>query len=75
MTTKRELPEPYSADDLRKMLIDGGANLALARARVDNWVEVMAGRVRAAVALGVSESEAAKLAGVTRMTVRSWLGK
>lgn len=28
-----------------------------------------------AVQLGLSESDAARLAGVTRMTVRSWLGK
>jgi DNA-binding transcriptional regulator YiaG len=28
-----------------------------------------------AVQLGLSESEAARLAGVTRMTVRSWCGK
>lgn len=31
--------------------------------------------VRAAVAEGMSEVQAAKVAGVTRMTVRSWLGK
>jgi DNA-directed RNA polymerase specialized sigma24 family protein len=31
--------------------------------------------VVAAVKDGMSESEAARLAGVTRMTVRSWLGK
>lgn len=31
--------------------------------------------VREAVANGMSESEAARRAGVTRMTVRSWLGK
>ena len=31
--------------------------------------------VRAAVAAGMSESEAARQAGVSRMTVRSWLGK
>ena len=31
--------------------------------------------VRRAVAAGMSESEAARRAGVTRMTVRAWLGK
>ena len=31
--------------------------------------------VRAAVAAGMSESEASRQAGVSRMTVRSWLGK
>lgn len=31
--------------------------------------------VRKAVGAGMSEVEAAKLAGVTRMTVRAWLGK
>ena len=31
--------------------------------------------VRGAIAAGMTEVEAAKLAGVTRMTVRAWLGK
>ena len=31
--------------------------------------------VRRATAAGMTEVEAARLAGVTRMTVRSWLGK
>ena len=31
--------------------------------------------VRDAVAAGMSESEAARVAGVSRMTVRAWLGK
>ena len=31
--------------------------------------------VRDAVADGMSESEAARVAGVSRMTVRAWLGK
>jgi transposase len=31
--------------------------------------------VRAAVADGMTEVEAAYVAGVTRMTVRAWLGK
>lgn len=31
--------------------------------------------VREAVAAGMSEVQAAKVAGVSRMTVRSWLGK
>ena len=31
--------------------------------------------VRVAVAAGITESEAARLAGVTRGTVRAWVGK
>lgn len=31
--------------------------------------------VREAVKAGMTEVEAAKLAGVTRMTIRAWLGK
>lgn len=37
--------------------------------------DALAAAVRAAVAAGMTESEAARLAGVTRMTVRAWLGK
>jgi len=37
--------------------------------------DALAAACAAAVAAGVSESETARLAGVTRMTVRAWLGK
>lgn len=35
----------------------------------------LADAIRAAVAEGMSEVEAAERAGVSRMTVRAWLGK
>lgn len=35
----------------------------------------LAQAVQIAVANGISEAETARLAGVTRMTVRAWLGK
>lgn len=42
----------------------------------DDEKQQLRDRVVAAVLSGhVSEAEAARLAGVTRMTVRSWLGK
>lgn len=47
-----------------------GAVADLDRARDD-----LAAAVRGAVARGMSESQAARFAGVDRMTVRKWLGK
>lgn len=44
--------------------------------RADEKKQELKDRVIAAVLSGhVSEAEAARLAGVTRMTVRSWMGK
>lgn len=47
----------------------------ITRAALDNRRDELAVEVRAAVNGGMSEVEAARLAGVSRMTVRSWLGK
>lgn len=52
-----------------------GHAYAQQRAVTDNLRDQLADAVRAAVDSGVSEVEAARLAGVSRMTVRSWLGK
>lgn len=40
-----------------------------------HWTEMTREAVREAVADGMSESEAARLSGVTRMTIRKWVGK
>lgn len=37
--------------------------------------DVLCGAVRAAVRDGMTEAEAARVAGVDRMTIRAWLGK
>lgn len=48
------------------------------RERLDeaaHWTEMTREAVRKATAGGMSESEAARLSGVTRMTIRKWVGK
>lgn len=45
------------------------------RAKADEATDRLRLAVRDAVHHGMSESEAARLANVTRMTVRKWLGK
>ena len=45
------------------------------RQRLQESRDELRGAVREAVKHGMTEVEAAKLAGVTRMTVRAWLGK
>lgn len=37
--------------------------------------DTLAGEVRAAIAAGMSEVETARRAGVTRSTIRKWVGK
>ena len=61
--------------DVRARLVKGGRRLASDRARLARSRDDLADLVRLAVRNGVSEVEAARLSGVTRMTVRSWLGK
>lgn len=51
------------------------AALQRARQRVTEATEAVRAAVVEAVAGGMSEVEAARQAGVTRMTVRAWLGK
>jgi len=48
---------------------------AAAREGAAHYMGELRRAVMAAVEAGISESETARLAGVTRMTVRSWLGK
>jgi len=48
---------------------------AAARARERTAMDALADAVRESVAAGMSEVEAARTAGVQRMTVRRWLGK
>lgn len=46
-----------------------------ARIRANHTRTMLRGALRAEVAAGMSEHEAARLYGVTRMTIRAWLGK
>ena len=52
-----------------------GRRFARARAQRETAREALAEAVRAAVAGGMTEVEAARRAGVDRLTVRRWLGK
>jgi DNA-directed RNA polymerase specialized sigma24 family protein len=61
---------------------DTRTRLAIAgqvRAEAVEWSDEATSRLRKAVrdadAAGMSQSEAARVAGVSRMTVRAWLGK
>lgn len=66
------MPEPINHADRLSWL--GGEFVGqrhLARKARDKLAEA----VRAAVRDGMSESEAARLTGVSRLTVRSWVGK
>jgi len=56
-------------------LSEHGVVHAAARAAADETRAVLRAAVSRAVEGGLSEAEAARAAGVDRMTVRSWLGK
>jgi len=57
--------------DLERLAAKRAARLATAEQATADLRQA----VRDAVAAGMSESEAARTAGVTRPTVRKWLGK
>lgn len=51
------------------------ADYDLATIEQDSARKALVGQVRVAIAAGMSEVQAAKIVGVTRMTIRAWLGK
>jgi transposase len=61
-------------DDRETLEFLGGAYRSQ-RAVLVTARDILAEAVCDAVDRGMSESEAARVAGVSRMTVRSWLGK
>lgn len=61
--------------DSRQDVKKTGARFARKRQERDEARDALRAAVVAAVADGVSEVEVSELAGVDRMTVRSWLGK
>jgi DNA invertase Pin-like site-specific DNA recombinase len=76
MTTNQPEPLiPVNLDEYRQAIDKAGTQMAAARTRLTNTTEVLRSRVVKAIELGMSESEAARLAGVRRQTVREWLGK
>lgn len=75
MTTSPDPLFPISLDEYREAIDKAGTQVKAARSRLRNTTEVLRDRVTRAVAAGISENEAAKLAGVERQTVRKWLGK
>jgi len=64
-----------SLDEYRAQIDNCGTELAAARRRVELTAHVLRLRVLRAIAAGMTESEAARLAGVRRQTVRDWAGK
>lgn len=62
-------------DQRRADLMRAARALAAVRELHEQTTEQAQTAVRIAVADGVSEVEAARLAGVDRMTIRRWLGK
>jgi len=64
-----------SLDEYRDGISKRGTELAVARRRVELTADVLRVLVLRAVAAGMTESEAARLAGVRRQTVRDWSGK
>ena len=65
----------HANDDVRRDLVLAGRRAAKAKAHRDAAFEELAATVREAIAAGLTEVDAAKLAGVDRMTVRRWVGK
>lgn len=64
-----------TADQYRAAVAVWADTHAANRRRVKESRDELRDAVRQAVGAGMSEVEAARVAGVTRMTVRSWLGK
>lgn len=62
-------------DDTTLRLTDAAKRHTSDRARLARSRDNLADLVRMAVRHGMTESEAARLAGVTRMTIRKWVGK
>ena len=59
----------------RRCLTESAEAYARAQAVAKATRDELRREVRHAVAAGVSEVEASRLAGVSRMTIRAWLGK
>jgi hypothetical protein len=66
---------PVDLDEYRQQISKRGKELDRARRRVELTTQVLKDVVLAAVRSGLSQSEAARLAGVRRQTVIEWCGK
>lgn len=66
---------PVDLTPYRVQIKDAGEKLAVARHAEKTARSRVRDVVLAALEAGVSESEAATLAGVSRLTVRAWAGK
>jgi len=62
-------------DDYRAELIEAAERYAADRERVRKSRDHVANLVYLCTRRGMTEVDAAKLAGVSRMTIRAWLGK
>lgn len=66
---------PVSLDEYREAIDKAGSGRRAALRRLNNTTEVLRLRVVAGVRAGLSQSEAAKLAGVRRQTVMDWVNQ
>jgi Homeodomain-like domain len=64
-----------SLDDFRRSIDSAASQLAAAESLVRSRRSALVALVRSAIAAGLSELEAAALVGVSRMTIRRWIGK
>lgn len=62
-------------DEMAARLRKGAGRYAADKARLKRSRDDLADLVRLVVRHGMSEAEAARLTGVTRMTIRKWVGK
>lgn len=78
VTNMSNTPEPLipvDLDEYRAAIDKAGTKVAAARRQLANSTEILRSRVVRAVELGLSKSEAARLAGVRRETVIGWCEK
>lgn len=75
LCTVSYMTDNRSLDDFRKSLDDRNTRYRKAAERLTNDRNALRAVVLAAIAAGMSEAEAAKVTGLSRMTIRAWQGK
>lgn len=75
ITAAAKLLPQDSEGPVMSALADAAADYAAQKIHSEQATEALRVQVRLAAERGMTEAEIARVAGVTRMTVRSWLGK
>lgn len=73
--TVQYMTDSRTPEDFRKSIDVAASQLAAAESLVRGRRESLVSLVRAGIAAGLSELEISGLCGVSRMTVRRWIGK